>query len=112
VAVRVGGRGEPLRLPARPDGRAEGPRDVVARQVVVSQLGGGSWNGQLGAGQQRRQRGVQPGPFAGQEVGVNGFAQQGVPERIAVRAVRDEKLLGDGFPDRLLIPGVRQAARG
>ena len=59
-------------------------------------------------GEQLGQPPVQPGPFPGQQVGVDGLAQQSVPERIAPVPVRHEKLVRDRLPDRLVVLGPGQ----
>ena len=91
VPVRLGRRGQPLGLPAGLDRGGEGGRDVVASQRVVGKLGGGARDLLQPAfvGQQLSQRAVQPGALAGQQVGVDGLAQQSVPEGQAAVAVRD-----------------------
>ncbi len=62
-----------------------GPRDIGEPLIVGQQLG---------------EPGVQPGAFARQQVGVDGLAEQGVPERIAMVAVGHQQLVGDRLPDR------------
>ena len=61
-------------------------------------------------GEQFGQPRVQPGPFARQQVGVGGLAQQCVPEGVALLAVGHQQLVRDGFPDRLLVLRLLQAA--
>ena len=113
VPVRLGRRAEPLGFVAGPDGGGERPRDVVAGQAVLGQLGQGSRHGQpLLLGQQRAHRAVQPGSLAREQVTVDGLAQQGVPEHVALGAVGHEQLAGDGLPHGGLVLGRRQARRG
>ncbi len=63
-------------------------------------------------GQQAGQRRVQPGPLAGQQVGVDRLAQQRVPEHVALLAVGGEQLVGHRLADRLLVLRSRQPRRG
>ncbi len=114
VPVRLGRGGQPLGLLPGPDRRGEGSRDVVAGQAVMGQLGGGPRHGGEAArvGQQLGEPGVQPGPLAGEQVGVERLADQGVPEHVAVRAARHQQLLGHAVPDRVLVLGPGQPGRG
>jgi len=113
VAVRLGRRAEPLGFLSGPDRRGERTGDVVAGQAVLGQLGRGSRPGQpLLLGQQCAHRAVQPGPLARQQVPVDGLAQQGVPEDVALRAVGHEQLMRDGLPYGGLVLGRRQARGG
>ena len=113
VPVRLGRRGQPLGLLAGLHRRGERAGDVVAGQAVVGQLGRGA--GHLGqaplVGQQLGQQPVQPGPLPRQQVGVDGLAQQRVPERQAVAAVGDQQPLGDGLADGILVLRGRPARR-
>ena len=63
-------------------------------------------------GQQLGEPGVQPGPLAGQQVGVEGLPDQGVPEHVPVRAARHEQLLGHAIADRVLVLRTVQPGRG
>ena len=113
VPVRLGRRAQALRLLTRPDRRGERPGDVMAGQAVLGQLGGRSGHGQpVLVGQQRAHRAVQPGALARQQVAVDGLAQQGMPEHVALGAVGHEELVGDGFPHGGLVLGRHQARRG
>ena len=80
----------------------------------MGQLGGGARVGgqPVLVGQQPGQHTVQPGTLAGQQVGVDGLAEQRVPERIAVRTVRDQQLLGDRLTHCVLEVGHRQPGSG
>ena len=57
-------------------------------------------------------RAVQPGPLAGEQVRVDRFPQQRVPEDIAFHAVGHEQLVRDRLTDRGLVFVGRQAGRG
>jgi hypothetical protein len=109
VAVRLGGGAEPLGLHTGPHGRGERARDIVTGQVVMGQLRRGAWVGgqPVLVGQQPGQHAMQPGTLAGQQVGVDGLTEQRVPERIAVRTVRDQQLLGDRLTHCVLEVGHR-----
>ncbi len=113
VPVRLSRRRELLSLLSGPDGGGERPGDVMARQAVMGQLGRRSRHGvqPFLVGQQARQRRVQPGPLAGQQVGVDRLAQQRVPERVALLAVGGEQLVSDRLADRRLVLGGRQPGR-
>jgi len=71
----------------------------------MSQLGRGARDfGQPAlVSEQVGQAGVQPGPLAGQQVGVDRFPQQRVPERVSLLAIGHEQLLRDRFPDRVVV---------
>ena len=85
----------------------------MAGQAVLGEFGGRSRHREpLLVGKQRAHRGVQPGPLPGQQVRVDGLAQQGVPEDVAFRAVGHEQLVRDRLPDRGLVFVGRQARRG
>jgi hypothetical protein len=86
----------------------------VAGQVVLGQLGGGARVGRqpLLIGEQPGQHAMQPGALTGQQVRVDRLPQQRVPERVPVRAVRDQQLLRDHLPYRVLVTGERQPGRG
>ena len=113
VAVRLGGRAEPLGLRPGPHRRRERSRDVVAGQVVLGQLGRGTRVGgqPFLIGQQPGQHAVQPGALTGQQVPVDRLTQQRVPEGVPVRAVRDQELLRYRLTDRVLVAGHRQPGR-
>ena len=55
---------------------------------------------------------MQPGPLPGQQVPVDGLAQQRVPEDVAFCAVGHEQLVRDRLPHRGLVFVGRQAGRG
>ena len=46
---------------------------------------------------------MQPDALARQQIGVDGLAQQRMPERIPLLAIRHQQLMRDGFADGLLI---------
>ena len=114
VPVRLGRGGQPLGLLRGPDRRGERARDVVAGQAVMGQLRRGPRHGGEPArvGQQLGEPGVQPGPLPGQQVGVEGLPDQGVPEHVPVRAARHEQLLGHAIADRVLVLRTVQPGRG
>ena len=114
VPVRLGRGGQPLGLLPGPDRRGERARDVVAGQAVMGQLRRGPRHGGEPArvGQQLGEPGVQPGPLPGQQVGVEGLPDQGVPEHVPVRAARHEQLLGHAIADRVLVLRTVQPGRG
>ena len=112
VPVCLRRSGKPLSFLASLHGRRERPWDVVAFQAVVGKLGGRPWQRAVPPpllAEQGGERGVQPGTFTGQEIRVHGLAQQRMPERVAFRAVGNEKLLRDRLPDRVLVGGGRHA---
>ena len=62
---------------------------------LLGQLRGGPGQREpLLVGEQRAHRGVQPGPLPRQQVRIDGFAEQGVPEDVTLRAVGDQQLIG------------------
>ncbi len=87
--MRLGRGGQPLGFPRRQDRRGERAGDVVAGEAVLGELGGGS--GHLGkpplVAEQGGEAGMQPGPLAGQQVGIDGLAEQRVPERVSAAAI-------------------------
>ncbi len=113
VAVRLGRGAQLLGILPGPDGRGERAGNVMAGQAVLGQFRRGARHREpLLVGEQRAHRGVQPGPLPGQQVRVDGFAEQGVPEDIAFGAVGHEQLVGDRLPHRSLVFGGRQARCG
>jgi hypothetical protein len=97
------GRGGGL---AGPDPCRQRPGGLAGRVPVDGQLGGcyrGGDAGQLGPlGERLRQAGVEPCPLAGQQVGVDHLAEQGVTDVVAVLAgCRHQELAGDRGPQRL-----------
>ena len=113
VAVRLSRRAEPLRFLPGLDRCGERAGDVMAGQAVLGQLRGGPGQREpLLVGEQRAHRGVQPGPLPRQQVRIDGFAEQGVAEDVALRAVGHQQLVGDRLPDGRLVVGGGQARRG
>ena len=113
MAVRLGRRAQPLGFLPGSDRGGEGAGNVVAGQAVLGEFGGRSRHREpLFIGEQRAHRGVQPGPLPGQQVPVDGFAQQRVPEDVAFGAVGHEQLVRDRLPHRGLVVVGLQAGRG
>ncbi len=113
MPVRLGRGGQPLGLLACPHRRGESAGNVVTGQVVVGQLGRRAWYGGQPClvGQELGQPCVQPGPLAGQQVGVDRLADQRMPERVPFVAVGDQELVRDRLPDALLVLRRRQPGR-
>jgi hypothetical protein len=70
------------------------------------QLGGGRRGRAVGqlrlVGERLGQGGVEPGPFPGQQVGVDDLAEQGVTNLVAVEVGHcDQQLAANGGPQRL-----------
>nr|BFE86964.1 hypothetical protein GCM10020093_095650 [Planobispora longispora] len=105
VAVGLRGRAEPLGPAPGLDRGGQRPGEVVAGQVVVGELRRGA----LAGGQQPGELGVQAGPLAGQQVGVDGLLEQRVPEGVAVLAGGMQQAPGDDLPHGLLEGHVVQA---
>ena len=113
MPVGLGWRAEASRLLTGPDRGGERARNVVAGQAVLGQFRGRSRHREpLLLGQQSAHRAVQPGPLAGEQVRVDGFPQQRVPEDVAFHAVGHEQLVRDRLTDRGLVFVGRQAGRG
>ena len=96
-------------LVAGPDGGAQCGVEVVGEAGVPGQLGGRP--GCAAVGQRSGVLGVQPDPLAGQQVVVDGLAEQGVPERVAALA-SDQDVHLDGLAQRLLELAGVEAGRG
>ena len=89
---RLAGRVDALRLHARRHRRRERPRQVVRAVPVAGELG----LRRRGVGLHRpRQRRVQRGPLAGQQVLVDRLADERVAERVRPVGVGDEQLVRD-----------------
>ena len=85
VAVRLGRRAKLLRFLPGLDRSGERAGNVMAGQAVLGQLRGGPGQREpLLVGEQRAHRGVQPGPLPRQQVRIDRFAEQGVPENVAL----------------------------
>ena len=105
MARRVGRRAHALGLAGRLDRRGQGAGQVVGLEPVPGQLRGGTGavGGQRGVGRQRLgQAHVQIAALARQQVLVDGFAHQRVPERVALGPVPlHEHVVRDRLAQRL-----------
>ena len=90
---------------ARRDRRLERARQVVGRVPVVGELRGTRRVAERARLERPRERGVQPGALARQQVVVDRLLEQRVPEGIALdagRRVRDEDLATDALAERFV----------
>lgn len=98
----------PAGLLGGPYGRRERPRQVVGGQCVPGECGGHP-GGVVPAGEQLGEPGVQPYPFAREQVVVHGLPEQGVAEGVGLRAgrrIRDEQVVRHRLPQaRIQIDG-------
>ncbi len=101
VPQLLGGRPDALGVVGGLQGRGERLGQVVALAVVVGALGG-TVRPAVRTAQQPGERAVQPGPLAGQQVGVDRLAGEGVPEGVGVAVVGDEQLPSQGLAQRRL----------
>src|ERR1700735_47631 len=70
-----------------------------AARAVVRELGGGAGH----VRQQAGEPGVQAGPFARHQVGVDRLAQQRVPETVPVRLIECQQVVARRLADGLLV---------
>ena len=101
MALGLGEGVGPLGGQAGLDPGWQGSGGLAGRVPVGGQLGGGRRGravGQLGlVGERLGQGGVEPGPFPGQQVGVDDLAEQGVTNLVAVEVGhRDQQLAANG----------------
>ena len=105
ILLGLGGGVDRLRRDARPDPRVERARQVVRRLPVVGELGG---PGRVGlrrrlVGQRPRERGVEPGPLARQQLAVDGLLDEGMAKGISLprdAVLRHEDVTGDRLAER------------